>query len=445
MSAAVGRKTRLDTVAESARKKAYLHVVVPLFLVSIIAYLDRVNIAFAGLTMNKQLGFTSEIFGFGAGIFFIGYFVFEIPGAVIAERWSPRKWLARIMITWGLAAALMAFVQTPIQFYVVRFLLGVAEASLYPVIYASVMPRWFSSRDRAAAIAVLLTSMQMSSVIGGPLAGWLLGISINGLAGWQALFLVEAVPAIVVGVILAFWIVDWPKDANWLSDEEKAFLARQYQQEVSIKRADKTHTAWSAMGDPEVLRLVVIYFLWITGFWGFSYWMPTVLKALSGWSVSLIGNIVVVPFVISLLTTAYIGYSSSKRGEKRIHGALPLFVAAVGIAVSAWTGGNAVLALLLVIVTAAGVYGPFGVWWSYPTTFLSGEAAASGSALINSFGNLGGFVGPFLVGFIESRSGSFVGSYMFLAVCLLAASLLMLTLKRTAPGAVSAKPAEATS
>ncbi len=443
MGVAVGDTIPLDTVAASARRKAFLHVVLPLFLVSVIAYLDRVNIAFAGLTMNKQLGFTSEIFGFGSGIFFIGYFVFEIPGAVIAERWSPRKWFARIMVTWGVAAALMAFVQTPIEFYVVRFLLGVAEASLYPVIYATVMPRWFSTRDRAAAIAVLLTSMQMSSIIGGPLAGWLLGMSVMGLSGWQVLFLLEAVPAVVLGIILAFWIVDWPKDASWLSQEEKAYLTRQFEQEVSIKRASKNHSAWSALGDPEVIRLVVIYFLWITGFWGFSYWMPTVLKALSGWSVSFIGNIVVVPFVISLLTTAYVGYSSSKRGEKRIHGAIPLFVAAIGIAVSTWTGGNPALALLLVIVTAAGVYGPFGVWWSYPTTFLSGEAAASGSALINSFGNLGGFVGPFLVGFIESRSGSFVGSYMFLAACLLASSLLMLTLRRTAPGAASIKPAEA--
>src|SRR5262245_24471448 len=209
------------SIAASASPKAYRHVVLPLFIVSTIAYLDRVNISYAALTMNADLGFDPRVFGIGAGIFFAGYFLLEIPGALVAERYGPRLWLARIMISWGLVSGLMAFMTTAWQFYVLRFLLGAAEASLYPVIYASCIPRFFPPAERARAIAVLLTSLQVSGVIGAPLAGWLTTVSVFGLKGWQVLFLIEAVPAVVFGVIVVFWMADRPRDARWLSEEEK--------------------------------------------------------------------------------------------------------------------------------------------------------------------------------------------------------------------------------
>lgn len=221
----------MDTsaVAASAKRKAYLNIVLPLFMISVVAYIDRVNIGYAALTMNKDLGFTAQMFGLGAGIFFAGYFLFEIPGALIAEKYSPRIWLARIMITWGAISGLMAFMHTAWQFYLIRFLLGAAEASLYPVIYATCIPRFFNARDRARAIALLLTSLQTSAIIGAPLAGWLLGVPLLGFKGWQGLFLIEAIPAIIFGVIVVFWMADHPRSARWLTDEEKQFLTEQFE------------------------------------------------------------------------------------------------------------------------------------------------------------------------------------------------------------------------
>ena len=420
-------------IAASASRKAYRHVVLPLFVISTIAYVDRVNISYAALTMNAALGFDAEVFGIGAGIFFAGYFLFESPGALVAERYGPRLWLARIMITWGLISGLMAFMRTAWQFYLLRFLLGAAEASLYPVIYASCIPRFFPARDRARAIAVLLTSLQVSGVIGAPLAGWLTGVPLLGFEGWQVLFLIEAVPAVLFGVVVVFWMADWPRDARWLTPEEKEHLARQYEREISAQAAVRRYGVLEAIRDREVLKLCLTYFLWITGFWGFSYWMPTVLKGVSGWSNAGIGRAIAVAMLVSLLASLYTGHSSSKRNEKRWHGATPLFLAAIAMAAGACTR-DAWLFCAFLVLAAVGTYAPMSVWWSYPTTFLSGMAAAGALGLINSMGNLGGFVGSYLTGWVRQTTGSFAGAMLYLALSLAAAGMLILTLRRPRPG-----------
>jgi MFS transporter, ACS family, tartrate transporter len=423
-----------DTAAveASARRKAYANIVLPLFLVSIVAYIDRVNIGYAALTMNADLGFDAQVFGLGAGIFFAGYFLFEIPGALIAERYSPRLWLARIMITWGVISGLMAFMHTAWQFYLIRFLLGVAEASLYPVIYASCIPRWFPPRERARAIGVLLTSLQTSGVIGAPLAGWLIGVPILGLKGWQALFLIEAVPAVVLGFIVIFWMADRPREARWLTEAEKQFLTGQFEREVAAKVAARHYTVVEALKDREVLKLCLTYFLWITGYWGFNFWTPTVLKDVSGWSNAAIGQLFAVAMLISLIASAYTGHSSSKRNEKRWHGAFHMFLAAIGLGAGAFVHAPWMYYLCLVLA-GIGTYAPMSVWWSYPTTFLSGSAAAGAVGLINSVGNLGGFVGPYITGWMKQRSGSFTGAMLYLAASLAMAGVLILTLKRELP------------
>lgn len=413
-------------VAASARRKAYRHVVAPLFLTSTIAYLDRVNISYAALTMNAELGFDPKVFGIGAGIFFAGYFLFEIPGALVAERYGPRLWLARIMISWGLVSGLMAFMQTAWQFYLLRFLLGAAEASLYPVIYASCIPRFFAPQDRARAIAVLLTSLQVSAVIGAPLAGWLVGVPLFGLAGWQVLFVVEAIPALVFGVVVAFWLADGPRQARWLTPEEQELLARELEAQAAVRR----YTVLEALRDREVLKLCLIYFLWITGFWGFSYWMPTVLKEVSGWSNAAIGRAIAAAMLASLVASLYTGHSSSKRGERRWHGAFHLFLAAIGMAGGA-LAKDPWLFCGFMLLAAIGTYAPMSVWWSYPTTFLSGMAAAGAIGLVNSMGNLGGFVGPYLTGWVRQATGSFAGAMLYLALSLAAAGALVLTLRRS--------------
>ncbi len=412
-----------------SRRKAYLNVVLPLFLMSVIAYVDRVNIGIAALTMNAALGFDARVYGLGAGIFFAGYFLFEIPGALIAERYGPRLWLARIMISWGLVSGLMAFMVTAWQFYLLRFLLGAAEASLYPVIYATCIPRWFPARDRARAIAVLLTSLQTAAIVGSPLAGWLIGRPLFGLAGWRALFLIEAVPAVLFGVVVLFWMVDWPREASWLTETEQRQLTAEYEREVAAKASVHAYTVWQALKDREVLKLGLIYFLWATGYWGFNYWMPIVFKDVSGWSSAAIGRWFALAMFVSLLASAYTGHSSSKRNEKRVHVALPLLLAAVGLG-AAGLVRSPWLCYALLILAAIGTYAPMAVWWSYPTTFLSGAAAAGAVGLINSVGNLGGFVGPFVTGWMKDRSGSFAGAMLYLAVSLILAGVLVLTLNR---------------
>ncbi|HOF14379.1 MAG TPA: MFS transporter, partial [Spirochaetota bacterium] len=409
--------------------KRYIHVLLPLFIGSIIAYLDRVNIAYAALTMNQDLQFTPEIFGMGAGIFFIGYILFEIPGAIIAEKWNPKGWLMRIMITWGIVSFLMIFITRPWHFYTLRFLLGSAEASFYPVLYASVIPRWFTLQERPKAIALMLTSLQVSAIIGSPLAGFLLDVSLFGLKGWQLLFVCEAIPALFFGILLYFILSNDPMKVSWLSDKEKEYLLNALSDES--KQKTQHYTIWQALKDKEVLKLALIYFLWITGFWGFNYWMPTVIKELSGWSNITIGSLFAIPMTVSLIVMVYIGYSSSKTGEKRLHGAIPLAIAALGLGAGVFIQ-DPVVNMLFVCIAAIGIFGPFGVWWSYPTTFLSGAAAAGAVGLINSSGNIGGYVGPYLIGIIKNLTNSFELSFLILAGMVLISSVMMLTLKKKA-------------
>jgi MFS family permease len=420
-------------LAASARRKAYLRIVLPLFITSIIAYLDRINVSYAALTMNEDLGFTDEMFGFGVGIFFAGYVLFEIPGALIAERYSPKWWLARIMVSWGILTGLLPFITAPWHFYVLRFLIGAAEASLYPVIYASVMPRWFCSADRPRAIAFMLASLQVSSIIGAPLAGWLLGVPIFDLKGWQVLFLLEAIPALVFGSVLAGIMSDWPKDAAWLTPQERQFLARQYEDEMGAKATARHFTVWQALSDKEVLRLCGTYFLWMTGYWGFNSWMPKVLSDASGWSNLAVGWMIVVPMSLSLVVMLWVGHHSSRTGEKRWHGAGGPFLAAAGMLLGTTTD-NSILAFVCMCMAAIGVYAALGVWWSYPTTFLSGAAAAGAAGLINSVGSTGGFVGPYLTGFLKDLTGTYTSAWLFLAFSLACAGCLMLTFRQRTAG-----------
>jgi MFS family permease len=369
------------------------------------------------------------MFGMGAGIFFAGYVLFEIPGSLIAERYSMKLWIARIMVTWGIVSALMAFVTTAWEFYTVRFLLGVAEASLFPIAYGFGIARWFVHKDRARALAMLISCQVIAGILAGPLAGWLLGVSFMGLKGWQTMFVLEAVPAIVCAFIVPFWMADRPKDAKWLNEDEREYLTKQYEAEAALQQVKKRHTVWSAMTDREVLKLCLTYFLWITGYWGFNYWMPTVLKEVSGWSNMAVGWLSAVPMVGALIGMLYVGHSSSKTGERRWHGAVPLFIGAVGFCASVFVT-TPWLSFCFVVIAAIGVYSPLGVWWSYPTSFLSGPAAAAAASLINSTGNSGGFVGPYITGFLKDYTGTFVSAWVYLAVSLTLAGFLILTFKR---------------
>lgn len=421
------------SVVRSARLKVYCNIVLPLFITSVIAYLDRVNLSYVAISMRQDLGFSERVLGFGAGIFFVGYVLFEVPGALIAERNSPKWWIARIMFSWGIVSGMMAFVTNELQFYTLRFLLGAAEASLYPVLYASCIPRWFAAADRARAIALMLTSLQLSSIIGSPLAGMLIDFPQPfGLSGWQSLFLIESIPAILFAFVLVFWMADSPEQAWWLDDRERAFLINQSQAEKLHNVTRQRFTLGQALRDREVIKLCAAYFFWITGFWGFNYWMPTELKEASGWSHVAVGWMIVIPMGLSLICMCWVGHHSSVTGEKRWHGASGMFLAALGLTVGT-SVDNGYIGFICLCASAIGVYAAFGVWWSYPTTFLSGAAAAGAIGLINSSGNVGGFIGPYLTAFLKDVTGSSQSGWWFLAACLACAGIIMLTLGRSSP------------
>ena len=409
------------------------HIIFPVFLVSVIAFLDRVNIAYAGMTMTQQLDWlTPEVFGAGSGMFFLGYFFFEIPGSLVAARFDACKWIARIMFTWGLVCGLLAFMQNSWQFYLFRFLLGACEASLYPVIYAVLFPRWFLAKERAAAISLMLTSLLIAAIIGSPIAGILLEFRILGFEGWQCLFLIEAIPALVFTFVFLFWVKDRPDKVSYLTPLEKEYLNTTIAAEEAAKESVKKYTIWQSLTDKQVWRLCVIYFTWITGFWGFNFWMPQVLKGVSGWSPSLVGFAIIFPMGAALIAQVLVGKSSSKTGEKRWHVAGCMFLGAVGLICAPFIH-DGLLSLIFVSITAIGVYAPMGTWWSVPTTFLTGAAAAGATALINSIANLGGYVGPYMLGVIKQNTGSTDGGYFALCAMLIISGLVMLTLpKKTA-------------
>lgn len=417
------------SVKGSVTRRKYLNIILPLFIGSMIAYIDRLNISYAALTMNEDLGFSAQVFGMGAGILFFGYVIFEVPGTVFAEKRSPSKWIVRIMISWGMVTSLMGFVHTELQFYIVRFLVGAAEASFYPVCYSAVIPRWFNAKERPKALSVLLTSMLVSSIIGSPLAGLILQIKAFGFQGWQMLFVLEGLIAFIFGIILIFWLKDKPEDAGWLTEEEKKKIKSEYEKEIALKNSVKKYTLWEALKDRTVLKLCFIYFMWVTGFWGFGFWLPTVLKSVSGMSNSNVSFLIIIPMAVALVGFIANGNSTSRTGEVKWHIAFPLFIGAVGMFFGTIVS-NPVLSFIFTCVTAAGVYVGMGVWWSVPISFLSGPAAAGATGLINSIGNLGGWVGPSFVGFIKSSTGSYSAAYVYLAVSLVIAGVVMLTLKQ---------------
>ncbi len=418
-----------------------LRLILPVFLVSIIACIDRVNIAYAKLTMTQDLPWiTPEVFGAGAGIFFVGYLIFEIPGSLVAAHFSATKWISRIMFTWGLVCVFMAFITTETQFFLCRFLLGASEASLYPVIYSVLFPRWFTGRERARATSLMLTSLLLSNILGAPLAGILLESSFFGLHGWQELFILEAIPALAFAVFFFFGVKDRPEQVSWLTAEEKNYLSENFKAEQAAMHRVKKYSVAKALTDPKVLKLCLIYFLWVVGFWGFYFWMPTVLKELSGLSTSLLGGAIAIPMTAALIVQLIISKTATKTGDKVWHVAGALFVGSVGLGLSPFSNGLAE-ALVLVCLSAIGIHAAMGVWWTIPTTFLTGPAAAGAIGLINSCGNIGGWVGPNMMAWIKVNTGSFDLGYFIMGGAMLLSGLLVLTIQYNLNGSRKAAPA----
>ncbi len=404
--------------------------IVPLvMLMYFISYIDRVNIGFAALTMNKQLGYSNEVFGFGAAIFFIGYFLFETPSNLIMHKVGARIWIARIMITWGVLSAGMALVKSPMSFYVLRFMLGVAEAGLFPgVIYY--LSLWFPKRRRAAATAWFTAAVPISTILGSPISGALVGLpTMLGLAGWQWMFIVEAAPAVILGVVVLFIMTDRPEQAKWLKDDERSWLVDTMAEENAEKAGVAVHSPWKALIDPRVLLLGVIYFGTSTGLYVISLWSPLMIKEF-GLSPLNIGLVNAVPAMFGLVVMIVWAWNSDRTGERAWHAALACLLAAAGLFYGAAFGTTLPAVLIALTIATIGVSCSKPPLWSMPTLFLSGPAAAGGIALMNAIGNLGGFVGPYMIGWIKGVTGSFSGGLYFVGGTLVFSAVLILITER---------------
>jgi MFS transporter, ACS family, tartrate transporter len=400
-----------------------------LLLLYVVAWLDRVNIGFAALQMNTDLGFSSTVYGFGAGVFFIGYALFEVPSNLALVRIGARLWIARIMITWGILSIAMMFVQGATSFYVLRFLLGVAEAGFLPgIIYY--LGNWYPAKDRARAVSWFMLAIPLSTVVGGPLAGVILELDgWHGLQGWQWLFLLEGLPAIVLGFVVLGFLTDSPEKAEWLSADERRWLTQRVSAEQQSAQRRHGVGLRAALMHPTVWLLGLIIFACQCGSYGLTLWIPQIVRGLSGYGDLAVSMVSALPYVAAAVGMILIGASSDRTGERFMHIAIPSAIAAAGFLASAYFT-SPLPGMLALTVAAVGDLGTRGPFWTLPTRFLVGSAAAAGIGLINTFGSLGGFVGPYAVGFIRDRTGGFAGGLVFLAALLLLAAIAATTLRR---------------
>jgi ACS family tartrate transporter-like MFS transporter len=416
-------------VATVTLRKITLRLIPFLFILYIVAWLDRVNVGFAGLQMNADLGFSSAAFGFGSGVFFLGYCLFEVPSNLVLHRVGARRWISRIMISWGVISAAMMFVRTTPTFYVLRFLLGAAEAGFFPgVVYY--LSHWYPEGQRARAIAAFMTAVPVSGVIGGPLSGALLTLNgLFGLAGWQWLFLVEGTPAILLGIIVLVYLTDRPETADWLSSAEKDWLMSRLAAERTSRDGTLPVGIFAALTNPTIWHLGIIFLCAAIGFYGYSFWAPLVIKSLTGASDFgvgvVLGAISAVTIILMVLNSAH----SDHTDERPLHVAVPLSISGAGFFGCAVLR-QPILAMFFLALVPMGHCAAYGPFWSMPSRFLTGAPAAAGIALVVTIANVGGFVGPTIIGAMKDRFGTHGPAFMVLGGCAIVAALLAIGLRR---------------
>ena len=396
-----------------------------LMLCYVIAYLDRVNVGFAKLQMSVDLGFSETVFGLGAGVFFIGYFLFEVPSNILMHKVGARIWIARIMITWGALSAAFMFVSTPTQFYVLRFLLGLAEAGFYPGIILY-LTYWYPAHRRAKVIAVFMSGIPVAGILGNPLSGWIMDAfhGSSGLQGWQWMFVIEAVPAVLIGLATLAYLDNGITKAKWLSDDEKHLL--QSEIELDQKGTESVRSFADIVFDKRVWLMCLIYFCFVMGQYGLTLWMPTLVKATGVTGNLHIGLLSAIPFGCAIIAMNLIGRSADARRERRWHLIVPALMGAVGFVGAAMFADNTAISIAALSLAAAGVLTCAPLFWSLPTAFLSGAAAAVGIAAINSVGNLAGFVSPYLIGYLKDLTHSGATGMYMLALMLVIGSIAVL-------------------
>ena len=403
-----------------------------LFVLYIVAYLDRINVSFAALQMNEDLGFTSAVYGLGAGIFFISYVLFEIPSNLILDRVGVRLWIGRIMVTWGIASSAMMFVEGPRSFYVLRFILGAAEAGFFPGIILY-LTRWFPAEDRARSVALFMTATALAGVFGGPISGALLSMDgFGGLSGWQWLYLLEGLPAVILGVVVFAWLPNGPAEARWLAPEERDWLIAKLRSEDAGPHG--AHVALGpALRSGRLWLLALLYFSIIISFYGVSFWLPQILQSLSGMSDLGIAFLSALPYLVAAVGMVFVARYSDRTGTRAPLVAISAVVAVVGFSAAALSSSPAA-SLAALSVAALGTWGTLGPFWTMPPAFLRGTAAAGGIAAINSVGNIGGFVGPYAVGYVRDLTGNFSAGLWLMAGSMVVAAVLAMLARERRPG-----------
>ena len=415
--------------ADHTRHLIALRLLPFLFAVYITNYLDRTSVAYAAIGMSRELGFTDRVFGLAAGVFFIGYVALQIPGAVLVERWSARRVISATMIAWGSLTAFTALVNTPGQLYVARFILGAAEAGFFPgvVVYLS---HWFLRKDRAKATSNFMAAIPISFVVGSPIAGWILSHQWFGVQGWRWLFLLEGLPAILLGIAAFFYLPDYPAEAQWLSTDQRQWTETSLRSEKIV--AEQKISIWQALRSKTILLMAAVAFLYYFAFYTFIFWFPTMLKRLTGYSDMNVGLLGAFPYFALFLVMQINGWHSDRTRERRWHSVFPGFIATVGLMGLLLQPHSVPLALFCFVLIGIGnSYLP--VFWAIPTEILTKSSAAAAVGMINAIGSIAGFAGPFLFGYLNTRTGSFSAGLVVMIFSLLLGSFLMLCVPRNTP------------
>ncbi len=398
-----------------------------LILCYVVAYLDRVNVGFARLQMLDDLKFSETVYGLGAGMFFIGYFLFEVPSNLLLHRFGARLWIGRIMITWGLVSASFMFIKTPASFYALRFILGIAEAGFFPGIILY-LTYWYPSDRRARIVAMFMAAPPLAGVFGGPLSGWIMESfsGRGGLGGWQWLFVLEAIPAIVVGLAVLVYLDNSIRQARWLTDVEKSLLEEQIEQDRA-KTSDHASLI-DVFNDRRLWRLCLIYFCYVMGHYGLTFWMPVLVQSAGVTGTFRIGLFTAIPYIGAVIAMVWIGARADRERERRWHTAIPMAIGAGFLSLSTILGTQTSLTMVCLTLAAAGILSSGAVFWSLPTAFLGGVAAAAGIAAINSVGNLAGFVSPYLVGWLKDTTHSTEAGMFAVSAALILGAAVTLTM-----------------
>lgn len=420
----IGLSSASDAFANATYRKVTLRLIPLLFLAYVASYLDRVNVGFAKLQMMSDLGFSDTVYGLGAGIFFIGYFLFEVPSNLIMQRVGAKIWIARIMVTWGIISGAMMLTNSVAVFYTLRFLLGVAEAGFFPgvILY---LTYWFPANRRARIVALFMTGIAFAGIIGGPLSGWIMTAfdGVYGHKGWQWMFFLEAIPSVVLGIVVFIWLDNNVASAKWLNAEEKALIEK----DLANDEASKTKmSAASVFSNGKVWVLSAIYFCFIMGLYGIGFWLPQLIKNAGVTGLLQVGMLTAIPYTVAAIGMVAFGRSSDRTGERRGHIVTAAVLGAVGLIASTQLIGNVPLSLVALSFATVGILSSLPLFWTLPTAYLGGTAAAAGIAIVNSIGNLAGFASPYIVGAIKDATDSTNAGMYLLAASLIIGGVLVL-------------------